>query len=199
MVGQILVAHPHLQHVLNVPLESQFLAYPIFLFLGPSSAMTSIKPPEDAGPDLQKDALERVNSGSGNVESASVTIHEAEAVPQSRFSKLGKWNQKIENLAGLEARGIERVPVSERQEPSTAAYIQMSLIWFSANITANNMALGLLGPLVYDLSFTDAALCSVFGGFVGCLGTSYMGTWGAVSGNRTLVRTHLTLVFGPRY
>lgn len=105
------------------------------------------------------------------------------------MSGFAAFNHRIEGLAGLEARGIERVPENERQPASTAAYLQMALIWFSANITANNLALGLLGPLVYDLGFVDAALCSVFGGFVGCLGTSYMGTWGAVSGNRTLVCT----------
>ena len=120
-------------------------------------------------------------------ERSSATTSSFGEAETTQLAGFAAFNQKIEAMAGLEARGIERVPESERQAPSTAAYIQMALIWFSANITANNLTLGLLGPLVFDLSFTDSALCSVFGGFVGCLGTSYMGTWGAISGNRTLV------------
>jgi hypothetical protein len=120
-------------------------------------------------------------------EDSSTTTSSAGEVETTQLTGFSAFNQKLEALAGLEARGIERVPESERQAFSTAAYIQMALIWFSANITANNLALGLFGPLVFDLSFTNSALCSVFGGFVGCPGTSYMGTWGAISGNRTLV------------
>ena len=104
--------------------------------------------------------------------------------PQSRFAR---WNSKIESFAGLEARGITRVEPWERQEASLMGYVQMMLIWFSSNITANNLAVGLLGPLVYELSFLDSAFCAVFGALVGCLGTAYMSIWGAQSGNRTMV------------
>jgi hypothetical protein len=100
---------------------------------------------------------------------------------------IAKWNDKIESLAGLEARGITRVLPSERQEESLMGDFQMAFLWFSANITANNLVVGFLGPLVYDLGFVDAALCSVFGGLVGCILTSYMSIWGAQSGSRTMV------------
>ena len=98
------------------------------------------------------------------------------------------WNARIEALAGFEARGITRVDPEERQPPSAFNYVQMGLIWFSANVTVNNLALGLLGPLVYDLGFTDSALCAVFGCLVGSMGASVMSVWGPKSGNRTLVR-----------
>lgn len=75
----------------------------------------------------------------------------------------------------------------ERHAPSTFGYVQMALLWFSANISANNLAVGFLGPLVYQLSFLDAALCAVFGSLLGAIGTAYMGTWGPQSGNRTMV------------
>ena len=106
--------------------------------------------------------------------------------PQSKFAR---WNEKIESFAGLETRGITRVEPWERQEASTLAYIQMLLIWFSSNMTANNLAVGLLGPLVYELSFLDAAFCAVFGALVGSMGTAYLSIWGAQSGNRTMVIT----------
>lgn len=67
---------------------------------------------------------------------------------------------------------------------------QMAFLWFSANITANNLAVGFLGPLLFDLGFVDSALCAVFGSLVGCVMTAYMSIWGAQSGNRTMVCDH---------
>jgi len=101
-----------------------------------------------------------------------------------------KWNNRIESLAGLEARGITRVLPSERHERSLMTDFQMAFLWFSANITANNLAVGFLGPLLFELGFVDSALCAVFGSLVGCIMTAYMSIWGAQSGNRTMVRDH---------
>jgi len=98
-----------------------------------------------------------------------------------------RWNAKIESLAGLEARGITRVLPEERHAGSLLGYMQIAALWFSANITANNLAVGLLGPLVFNLGFVDSAMCAVFGAFVGSLPTAYMSIWGAQSGNRTMV------------
>lgn len=103
-------------------------------------------------------------------------------------SLLKRWNARIESLANLEARGIARVLPEERQDASLWNYVQMALLWFSANISANNLLVGLLGPLVYRLGFLDSAMCVVFGTFVGSVSTAYMSIWGAQSGNRTMVR-----------
>ena len=100
-----------------------------------------------------------------------------------------KWNSWIESLRGLEARGITRVLPEERKQPSQWDYVQMSILWFSANITANNLAAGLLGPLLFQLGFLDSALIATFACFVGSLGPAYMSMWGAQSGNRTMVCT----------
>lgn len=97
------------------------------------------------------------------------------------------FNEKIESLAGLEARGITRVLPNERHGESILGDCQMAFLWFSANLTANNLAVGFLGPLLFELGFVDSALCAVFGAFVGCLLTAYMSIWGAASGNRTMV------------
>ena len=102
---------------------------------------------------------------------------------------LARWNAKIESLAGLEARGIVRVQEDERHGSSWFGYLQMATIWFSANVTANNLAVGLLGPLVFGLGFTDSALMACFGSVVGSAVTAYMSIWGAQSGNRTMVST----------
>ncbi|OQO00304.1 hypothetical protein B0A48_14091 [Cryoendolithus antarcticus] len=98
-----------------------------------------------------------------------------------------RWNTRIESLAGFEARGMARVPDDERQAPSAMAMLQMLLLWFSANLTINNLAVGLLGPLVFSLGFRDSAMCAVVGIFLGAMSTAYMSTWGALSGNRTMV------------
>jgi len=107
-------------------------------------------------------------------------------------SRFRRWNSKIESLAGLEARGITRVLPEERHAASAKGYVQMALLWFSANLTANNLAVGLLGPLVFSLGFVDSALCTVFGALLGSVGTAYMSTWGAQSGNRTMVCCYLS-------
>jgi len=100
---------------------------------------------------------------------------------------LARANLRISSLRYLEARGIERVPESERHTVAASNYVQMTLLWFSMNITANNIALGMLGPLDYSLGFTDAALCASFGALLGAIGVAYVSTFGPASGNRTMV------------
>ena len=52
----------------------------------------------------------------------------------------------------------------------------------------------MLGPLAYDLGFTDSALCCVFGTLLGSAGAGYMSTFGPESGNRTMVSPPSTVV-----
>jgi hypothetical protein len=63
---------------------------------------------------------------------------------------------RFELALGFEVRGIDRVPEAMRERPTVFAdYAQMSVIWFSSNITANNLLLGLLGPLVFEVGLVD--------------------------------------------
>ena len=112
---------------------------------------------------------------------AAVTITEQ---PPSVWKR---WNDRIEGLAGLEARGLERVPDGERLAPSNANFLQMLLLWLSSNMNIICTAAALTGPLLFGLGFTDSAWLAVFGTLVGALTTAYMSTWGAVSGNRMMV------------
>lgn len=66
-------------------------------------------------------------------------------------------------VLNLEARGIRRVEAEERHDLKTLGYSQIALLWFSINLAANNITLGMLGPVVFGLSFLDASLCAVFG------------------------------------
>ena len=107
--------------------------------------------------------------------------------PSAPSSKLAQWNTWIESLAGLEARGIARVTPQERHRDSILNYAQMAILWFSANVTANNLVVGLLGPLLFYLGFVDSAMMATFGSLLGSAATAYMSIWGAQSGNRTMV------------
>ena len=98
------------------------------------------------------------------------------------------WTLQLERLLGVETRGIERVPESDRPaKASLADFVQIMLIWFSANLTLNNLALGLLGPVVYYVGLKDAMWIGAFGSIAGSIPTAYISIFGPMSGNRTLV------------
>ena len=103
-----------------------------------------------------------------------------------RPSTFTRWNNRIESMAGFEARGLARVPSDERQLPP-GGHLPMFMLWFSANTVIVVLAVGLTGPLVFQLGFLDSAMCAVFGTMLGAATAAYMGTWGPVSGNRTMV------------
>ena len=133
--------------------------------------------PEEA---VKEKTIEDVHVSSDSASSNDVLpLH----VPET----LSRWNRTIESIRGLEARGISRVPPEEREEPSLRQHIQIMLLWYSANITANNLGVGFLGPLLFELGFLDSALLVVFGCLVGSLGPAYTAIWGPQSGNTTMV------------
>jgi len=90
----------------------------------------------------------------------------------------------------LEARGIQRVEPHECHALTWKSYIQIFLMWFSINLVAVNITLGMLAPTIFTLSFKDAALCAAFGAMLGSVAVAYIATWGPISGNRTLVKPH---------
>lgn len=142
--------------------------------------------------DVEKSAGIDVSSRSTSTEQVPGPVA---PIPVPR--KLSQWNREIESLAGLEARGITRVLPEERHEASLLGYIQMALLWFSANVSANNLAVGMLGPLLFNLGFLDSAMCSVGGILVGASATAYMSIWGAQSGNRTMVVARYFMGYWP--
>lgn len=143
---------------------------------------------------------EKGNGPIGNVkpQAADESISSESPIPQSApLGFFGRLNKKILSIRGLESHGFERIPESERHEVSAYRYLQITLLWFSSNITANNIAVGMLGPLSYDLGFTDSALCAAFGALLGAAGTAYMSTFGPESGNRTMVIARYFMGYYP--
>ena len=141
--------------------------------------------------DLEKNAAATVDSNSSNGSDKDRNIIGDGPAPVAVPHKLRVLNDKIEGLAGLEARGITRVLPEERHEISALRYLQILIVWWGANITANNLAVGLLGPLLFGLGFTDSVMMVVFGCMLGALFPAYTSTWGPQSGNRTMVRRNL--------
>lgn len=158
------------------------LTHPILLFPNMSSLAHPSTQGPPAGVDLEK------HNGEILLDEKDPTLSPVTTAALPFPSKLGQLNARIESLAGLEARGIVRVEENERHGISWLGYLQMAIMWYSANITANNLAVGLLGPLVFGLGFKDSALMACFGSLVGSAFTAYMSIWGAQSGNRTMVR-----------
>ena len=117
----------------------------------------------------------------------SVAQEELEYQTPLNASHRSRYQRWAGSIKGLEARGIEPIPLEERLKTSPSASFHMLLMWFSMGMALNNMVVGSLGTLVMKLSFADAALCAIFGNLLGGMAVGYMSTWGPRSGNRTLV------------
>ncbi|KAL9628683.1 MAG: hypothetical protein Q9204_005737, partial [Flavoplaca sp. TL-2023a] len=133
----------------------------------------------------------------GDVHVVSEPAASNDALPIHVPEKLSRWNRTIQSIKGLEARGISRVQPHEREAPTLAAMTQMAIMWYSANITLNNLAVGFLGPLLFELGFLDSALLVVFACLVGSVGPAYMAIWGPQSGNRTMVVARYFMGYWP--
>jgi len=127
----------------------------------------------------------------------------ADATEQNTHGFIGRlhtiWQSFEKQLIAynLEARGIQRVSPSERHDLHSLGYIQVSIMWFSINLAANNITLGMLGPSVFSLGFLDSCLCAVFGMLVGCLAVGFNATFGPLSGNRTMVFSRYIMGWWP--
>jgi NCS1 nucleoside transporter family len=116
---------------------------------------------------------------------------------------VSKWRSHLETFErqliayNLETRGIKRVEPSERHDLKKLGYMQVFVLWFSINLAANNITLGMLGPAVFELGFLDSSLCAVFGMLVGCFAVGYTAQFGPRSGNRTMIFARFTMGWFP--
>ncbi|KAL8976305.1 MAG: hypothetical protein Q9205_007656, partial [Flavoplaca limonia] len=101
--------------------------------------------------------------------------------------RFARWNDKIEGLAGLEARGITRVLPEEKHAAGIRQYVQMLLLWFSINLFSASIFTGLLGRLLFSLGWKDAVCIAIFALGLGASGAAYVSTFGPESGNRTMI------------
>jgi len=79
---------------------------------------------------------------------------------------------------GVEQRGIERVPEDERTDTGFKALLNVSTMWFSANMVVAAFALGLLAKSVFNLGVADAMLVILFFNLIGITPVCFFSTFG---------------------
>ncbi|RMZ90208.1 hypothetical protein DV736_g2575, partial [Chaetothyriales sp. CBS 134916] len=120
---------------------------------------------------------------------SSRVLENATSALRSFEHTLLKWN--------VELRGIRRVEDDERQQITWLAYAQVLVLWTSVNLVINNVTLGMLGPTIYELSFTDSSICASLGGFLGTLPVGWIATYGPVAGIRTMAVGRYAMGYWP--
>jgi len=136
-------------------------------------------------PSIEAAAHFELDQSSSNSSSDATSLDKPSPIPASQSI----WQRCIASFKNVEKRGIEPVPLEEREPVTPSTTLHMLLMWFSMTLATNNIIVGSMGTLVLGLSFKDAALCAVFGCLVGVCTIGYMSIWGPRSGNRTLVRS----------
>ena len=137
--------------------------------------------------DVTANADSETSPAATNSPSLDGVLYNSDPTPVLFKGKLGEWNDKVEGLAGLEARGITRVLPEEKHGRGSRGHMQMFLLWFSINLVANNIITGFFGPLVFGLGWTDSICIVIFACALGSCGPAYTATFGPESGNRTMV------------
>ncbi|KAJ7648851.1 permease for cytosine/purines, uracil, thiamine, allantoin-domain-containing protein [Mycena rosella] len=89
---------------------------------------------------------------------------------------------KLERKAGIEARGIQRVPEDNRPDrPSGNLFV-----WLAANCVISTFGIGILGPALFSLGLGDSMLVIFFTNAVTCVLPAYMSTFGPKLGLRQM-------------
>lgn len=130
------------------------------------------------------------------VKESGPNVHTLELLSTDTELKVSRFQKGIaifSRVSGVEARGIERVADDERQTPLPDTYTRIFLLWLSSALTGNNIIVGLYGPSLYGLDWTQATVCATLGVVLGSMCVGYMSTYGPQSGNRTLVVTRYFL------
>ncbi|KXG46411.1 Permease, cytosine/purines, uracil, thiamine, allantoin [Penicillium griseofulvum] len=108
-----------------------------------------------------------------------------------------RWQRWIASMKNVESRGIEPIPIENREQITPSTILHMLLMWFSMTLATNNIVVGSMGTLVLGLSFRDAALCAVFGCLAGNCTVGFISIWGPRSGNRTLIVARYFMGYYP--
>ncbi|EPQ51243.1 purine-cytosine permease [Gloeophyllum trabeum ATCC 11539] len=108
-----------------------------------------------------------------------------DGVPRNRglFAKLWAIVQKLDKY-GVEARGIERVPPTERPQKSPWDCFTM---WCAANTQLGAFSGGTLAPGTFGMSLRDSVLCIVFFNILWTVPVAYLSTFGCRTGLRQMV------------
>jgi hypothetical protein len=137
--------------------------------------------------DLEKQASserQTASAGSSNdpQHGAHTTVVDtSHAVPGASLATGSSLTARLLRAAGklgVEQRGIERVPEDERTETGFKALLNISTMWFSANMVVAAFALGLLAHSVFNLGVADAMLVILFFNLIGITPVCFFSTFG---------------------
>ncbi|PSK60288.1 Purine-cytosine permease fcyB [Elsinoe australis] len=137
--------------------------------------------------DVEKSPVGHKN---GHVHNHATLVQEDGAVPGESFEIGDSLYARMQRLAGklkIEQRGIERVPEDERTDRGFKALLNVSTMWFAANLVISAFALGLLAKEVFYLGFVDAILTCLFFNMIGIMPVCYFSTFGPKFGLRQMV------------
>lgn len=101
---------------------------------------------------------------------------------RNRFARFGPIGKLFD--AGVEARGIERVPEDERDDKHSMG---LMLLWFSVNTVATTIPIGLLAQAFYTLTYQHAIAVIVGFSAIGAATVGFIATLGPMTGLRCVV------------
>lgn len=107
---------------------------------------------------------------------------QTETIPRHRLIRnkigllrhLGRFEDWLQSLAGVETQGIDRLPDEEKEPPSL---LNAFLMWFSFNGHIASVPVGILGP-AFGLSLQLSVVAVVVGVLLGSLLTAACATLG---------------------
>ena len=138
--------------------------------------------------DIEKQLSSRKATSSGGLSSSTQSNVQhgttADATATSSTSSLAGCSSltaKLMHVAGkfgVEQSGIERVPEDERTDTGFKALLNVSTMWFSANLVVAAFALGLLAQATFGLGVADAMLVILFFNLIGITPVCFFSTFG---------------------
>ncbi|KAI0685083.1 cytosine-purine permease [Cytidiella melzeri] len=122
----------------------------------------------------------------GIVEHDVVAAAPDDAVIAERYARYGKLGPAMQRIfaSGVEARGVERVPESEREYKH---FWNNLLMWWSVNCVLTTIPIGVLGQSIFTLSFPHVVATILCFGTLGALSTAFIATLGPQTGLRTMI------------
>ncbi|KAK5365329.1 hypothetical protein LTS03_008894 [Exophiala xenobiotica] len=120
-----------------------------------------------------------------NAPGTGATIEETYELETPYRNKLFKWAYILDDKIGIEADGME--PTSPSRRTSDIPYFDMAAMWMSSNGVVGSMPTGLLGPVVFGLSFKASIIIVIFVNMLGALLPAFSSTFGPKYGFRQMV------------
>lgn len=141
------------------------------------TAIETLPDPEKAGKNVvstKAEDLGRTSSAAGQGSVEEVTRAQVIRNKFTALKLLGRLEQRLDKLIGVETQGIDRIPDDKRRPPSL---VNAFFLWFSFNGHIATLPVGLLGP-EFGLSLQLSVAAIVVGTLLGSFFPAYCATLG---------------------